>query len=403
MRIVVTGLIGSIPLAGLTLHYLQYVLGLRQLGHDVLYLEDTGNWYYDPKTDSMVDRSSLPLDYLAKTMATYGLDDRWTFVDLAARAHGATGEKLNDFLNTAHLLINVTGAGLLRDEYLGIPHRAYVDTDPGYVQVRVAKGSRKDLDHLRRHTIHFSFGCNIGTGDCSVPVVGLKWHPTVQPICLELWPVAPPADPSAPFTTVLKWQTYGSVNYRGEEYGGKDTEFMRFQDLPQHTEHSLELAATGPAPAEDLRLLGWRLRDGRHISHSFASYRRYIHRSRGEWSVAKGGYVKMRSGWFGDRSASYLASGRPVVLQSTGWEKWLPNGDGLLAFSTLEQCCSALERIDTEYQHHCRHARLVAEQHFEAHSVLGQLVDLAVSSPTQDRRTGVKEGGGTPRDRGSGA
>jgi hypothetical protein len=379
LRIVVTGLIGSIPLAGLTLHYLQYILGLHQLGHDVLYLEDTGTWYYDPHSDDMLEDSSPAVEFLGKTMAAYGLSDRWSFVDHHQNVSGVSGLALEGFLRTADLFINVTGAGQVRDEYLRIPRRAYIDTDPGFIQIRVANGSHKDREHLQRHTTHFSFGCNIGLPDCTIPSVDLTWHPTVQPLCLDLWPVAAAPD-TAPFTTILKWQSYQPVEYGGEVYGLKDMEFRKFQRLPQETNQALELASTGHCAAGDLGALGWKLRDAREISDAIDPYRQYIQQSRGEWSVAKNGYVKLRSGWFGDRSASYLASGRPVILQSTGYEQWLPTGNGVFAFKTTAESVHAFEQIDADYKRQCRAARQLAEQHFDARTVLSRLINVAMSS-----------------------
>ncbi len=388
-RIVITGLIGSIPLAGLTLHYLQYVLGLRALGFEVLYLEDTGSWYYDPETDSMVENVALPLEYLDKTMAAYGMDECWTFVDHRGQIHGQAGRKFEEFLRTSTLFINVTGAGLLRDSYRRIPHRAYVDTDPGYIQMRIANGSEKDLDHLRGHTSHFSFGCNIGLAGCRIPTVGFSWRPTVQPLCLELWPVWPPATRAAPFTTVLKWQTYDPVEYEGETYGLKDVEFVRFQDLPRHCSVEFELAMSGAPPLKDLHGRGWRCRPALAISKSIEDYQNYIRGSRGEWGVAKNGYVKMQSGWFGDRSASYLASGRPVLMQSTGFENWLPTGSGVMPFSSIDECLDAIRAVEGNYPQHCRTAREIAGAHFDASKVLTRLVEEALqpTASLQPRRT----------------
>jgi hypothetical protein len=380
LRIVVTGLIGSIPLAGLTLHYLQYVLGLRELGHEVLYLEDTGTWYYDPQTDAMVDNNSLPVTYLKETMDAYGLSDSWTFVDHQGESFGVTGSKFRDFLTTADVLVHVTGAMFLRDYYLKIPRRAYIDTDPGYIQLRIAGGSERDLEHLKLHTIHFTFGCNLGASDCLIPTAGVDWHSTVQPVCLALWPIAPIPPADAPYTTILKWQTYRAVEYEGEVYGMKDVEFMKFLSLPQMMDQSLELAMVGRPPVDELEALGWRCRSGLEISSSLESYRQYIQGSRGEWSIAKNGYVRTHSGWFSDRSATYLASGRPVILQATGFERWLPTGEGLFQFSEPKDVLAAFEAINGDYERHCLAARELAETFFDSSKVLVKLLDVAMAS-----------------------
>jgi hypothetical protein len=375
-RIVATGLIGSIPLAGLALHYLQYVLGLRRLGHEVLYLEDTGAWYYDPASDSMIGDPEPSLAWLAGVMKRHGLEDSWTFVDHAGRAYGRTGGAVREFVRTSDLLLNVTGAGLVNDELMAIPRRVYLDTDPGYVQFRAAAGSERDLRHLGAHTSHFSFGCNIGLPDCRIPTLGLRWRPTVQPICIELWNEEPPPK-QAPLSTILKWQTYPPVMFEGEAYGSKSEAFLHFADLPRRTGARFLLAMTGKAPLEDLAAHGWHCVDGRKISVSVPAYQAFIASSRAEWSIAKDGYVRSRSGWFGDRSASYLATGRPVLLQSTGYERWLPAGAGVLSFSTLEDAAAAVETLAADYGGHCRAARALAVEHFHSDKVLTALLETA--------------------------
>lgn len=377
LRVVVTGLIGSIPLAGLTAHYLQYVLGLRDLGHEVLYLEDTGTWYYDPRSDSMVESPRLAISVLDDVMAAHGLSDRWTFVDHENETRGVDGSRLNDFLGSADIFINVTGAGLLRDEYRAIPRRVYVDTDPGYVQMRAAAGSDKDVEHLSAHNSHFTFGCNVGDPRCSIPTIGLRWRPTVQPIFLPLWPMVGPPPEGAPFTTIMKWKVYEPTEFEGSTYGLKDAEFNRFIELPSRTSEGLELAMAGDAPIDDLASMGWRCRSGPEISRSITSYRRYIQDSKGEWSIAKNGYVKSWSGWFSERSAVYLASGRPVMLQSTGYDAWLPTGSGLFAFSGYEDIDSALEEMGSNYQLHSSVAREIARDFFDSRIVLSRLLDAA--------------------------
>ena len=378
LRIVVTGLIGSIPLPGLTLHYLQYVLAIRQLGHDVLYLEDTGTWHYDPASDQMVDAPGRSVSYLRQVMNRHGLEDRWSFVDVKDTQHGCVGDRLDDFIQTADLFINVTGAGLLRDQYMRIPHRAYVDTDPGYVQFRAASGSVKDRRHLEAHTCHFTFGGNVGRPECEIPTLGLAWHPTVQPLCLELWPCAtipPPA--SAVFTTVLKWQSYDAVVFEGRTYGGKREEFEKFQTLPARSGKTFRVV-TGTSPDETLTALGWSCGADANVGSTVSGYCDFIRNSKAEWSIAKNGYVRSRGGWFGDRSASYLASGRPVVMQSTGYETWLPVGEGVLTFHDMQSALEALSDVDGRLEQHCHAARALAESKFAAGRVVAALIETAM-------------------------
>jgi len=388
-RVVVGGLIGSYPVGGLVAHYLQYVLGLRALGYDVLYMEDQG-WFYDPFARAYGDRwrnppsaasFTPPVTALASIMRSHGLDEHWTYVDVQGSSHGITGRRLVDFLETAEIFVHVTGSGVLRQEYLAIPYRAYIDTDPVYHQVRVLSGVLNGLENLRNHTTHFTFGCNIGTEACSVPTAGVEWLPTVQPVYLPLWTV-PRAAETAPFTTVLTWGSYEPVQYKGSVYGMKNVEFRKFWRLPELTDQPLELAMAGSPPVDEglLEQTGWRVRSALDVSKTFESYRSYIAGTRGEWSVAKNGYVATGSGWFSERSATYFASGRPVVLQSTGFERWLPTGQGVLSFSTAEQAAAAIDEVSGNYEVHCKAAREIGREYFDSRTVLTRLIEEATGN-----------------------
>jgi hypothetical protein len=394
VNVVVFGLIGAYPTAGLVSHYLQYVLGLKQLGHRVLYLEDTG-WYYDPPSNTYVNEWSdtrppsagIPARRIASVMRQYGLDDQWTWIDVDGSESGVSGSRLDRFLRDADLLVHVSGAGRMRDRYEQIPHRAYIDTDPGRIQMRVVEDALEtDLRQLAAHTVHFSFGPNVGTSDCEIPTVGLQWHPTRQPLYSRLWPASKPARRDAPFTTLVAWSTYEPQQYRGKTYGTKNVEFLRFTDLPARAGHRFLLAMDGspPEPEAELEARGWELTDGFRPSRNLRSYRRFIAESRGEWSMAKHGYVATNSGWFSERSVSYLAMARPVVVQSTAFETWLPTGEGVLSFSTLDEAVDAIATVDAAYDHHARRAREVAHDHFDARSVLAELVETATATRTAD-------------------
>jgi len=389
LRIVVSGLMGSLPLGGLIAHYLQYVLVLRALGHDVLYLEDTG-WYWDPWSRTYCDQwngatvpeAARPPAFLDRLMRGYGLQDAWTYVDIAGQRFGVHGRRLADFLRSADLYVHVTGAGIMRDEYIAIPHRAYVDTDPGFLQMSAATSDPQHVrEHLANHTVYFSFGCNIGSSGCVIPTLGLTWHPTVQPLVLDLWPPAPAPAEDAPFTTVIKWRPYDPVVYDGVAYGMKDVEFVKFLPIPTLASERLELAIEGDSPvsAERLERLGWRVRSAWGVTKSLPRYREYIHESKGEWAVAKNCYVATRSGWFSERSAAYLASGRPTVVQATGFEDWLPTGEGVIPFTTIDECLSGLTEIAGDYDRHSRAAREIAEEFFEAGRILSPLVEISMT------------------------
>jgi glycosyltransferase involved in cell wall biosynthesis len=215
---------------------------------------------------------------------------------------------------------------------------------------------------------------NIADPSCIIPRCGVDWKTTRQPITLEDWPVA--FDPSArAFTTVMSWKTKPALPaFGGKVYGGKDVEFRRFWDLPKRVGAPLELALSGPAPRDEIANRGWVLRDAAELSSTMDRYRDYIAASRGEWSIAKQAYVATRSGWFSCRSACYLAMGKPVVVQDTGFSRIYPQGEGIFGFTTLEEAAAGIAAIDADYRRHCDAARAIAERFFRAETVLEKLI-----------------------------
>ena len=381
LRIIVTGLIGSIPTAGLTLHYLQYVLGLKKLGHNVLYLEDVGGWYVDTTADRYYDprvnpdeESILPISYLSDVMHSFDLDGSWSYIDHNSVSHGLSKANLDKYIKSADILINITDFGTARDEYTKIPKRAFIDTDPGFLQFRIANGSDYESEVLNSYSSVFSFAHNIGDSDCKIPTLGLNWLPTQQPIYIEFWENNSTNVSNNAFTTILKWSVYKSVEYKGEEYGLKDIEFLKYIELPKYSIRELEIATIGIPPVDNITNFGWKIKSAPEICSTIQSYKKYIQSSIGEWSVAKNCYVKSNSGWFSERSAAYLASGRPVLLQETGYSKWLPTGNGVLAFENLNEAVEGIENVSNNYEIHCKEARSISIEYFNSEKVLRELI-----------------------------
>lgn len=384
MRIVVTGLIAAYPLGGLAWDYLQYVHGLRALGHDVLYLEDTGRWVYAPWQEAFTDDCDRHVAYLA---SLFRGGAPWAFRDPHGRMHGMDAAAVRRACAEADLFLNVSGACWLRDEYRGRGTTAYVDTDPGYSQsVLLAAEDPSAADAvtyaaalIRAHDVFFTFAENIGAPGCAVPTAGLRWIPTRHPITLDDWPCQDASeDPGhdAAFTTVMSWRTDVPLPVlEGRTYGGKDVELRKLAGLPRRTPIQLELALAGDAPRGELTDAGWRLVDARTVSATPGSYRAYLAQSRGEIGIAKEVYVATASGWFSTRSASYLALGRPVVVQDTGLEGHYPIGRGLLSFTDVETAAAALDDVVGAYAVHARAARALAAELFDARRVLGRLLD----------------------------
>jgi hypothetical protein len=394
-RLVVFGMIGRMPLAGVAWQALHYLEGFRRLGFDVYYIEDTGDWPYDPERNTVTDDAAYAVNFIGRLMAAHDLSDRWAYCSGAqgGRIFGLSESRVARLFERADVLLNLTGSTVLRAEHLRVPVRIYLETDPVLPQIEVAKGDSFSLGLLGAHTHHFTYGENLGAPDCGVPVERFSYRPTRQPVVLDWWK-APPALSSGSFTTIASWRQSGKdLEWNGETYTwSKHHEFLKLIDLPARTPQPLELAlalksrgenGNGCAPpdgedSEAIRLLrsrGWRVREGLPLSRDLFSYREYIAGSRGEFTVAKDQNVRLRSGWFSDRSACYLAAGRPVVTQDTAFGKFLPTGEGLFAFQTMEQAAAALEAVNSDYERHRRAARSIAEEYFRAETVLAKLVE----------------------------
>lgn len=382
MRIVVTGLIATYPVGGVTWDYLQYVHGLVALGHDVTYLEDTGQWVYSPRLETFTDACEENVAYLAGALAGGAAPIPWAFRDPRGIVHGLPVDLLRRRCREADLFLNVSGSCWLRDEYRGRGVHAYVDTDPCYSQAKLAAAAAGTADAMvtesatmiGAHDVFFSYAANLGSAECAIPTVDRAWHATRPPIVVDDWPVSsPPADGA--FTTVMSWKIdVTSPTIAGRVYGGKDVEFGRIVALPVRSPVPLEIALSGAAPRAALVAAGWRLRDAREVSATPDAYRRYLGDSRGEISVAKEAYVATRSGWFSSRSASYLALGRPVVVQDTGFAGHYPVGEAILPFVDLASAAEALAAVEDGYARRCRVAREVAVDAFGAERVLGRLL-----------------------------
>jgi hypothetical protein len=378
MRIIVTGLVGQYAFGGVAWDYLQYVQGFRQLGHDVFYLEDTETWPYDPINNTISADCSYNVNYLRGVMDQLGLSGRWIYRSAPdASYHGLTEAEAQAVFAGAELFVNVSGSGWLRPEYRRIGRKIFIDSDPMFTQVGLLNANAEVLDRVRAHDFHFTFAENIGAPGCRVPAAGFQWRPTRQPVVLDWFPPAT-ARPRDVFTTVMNWTSYKHCEYEGETWGQKDVELEKFMALPERTAQAFELACgMGPGnkrPTERLQQHGWTIIEPSEQLPDPWKYRDYLRQSKGEWSVAKEGYVKSRSGWFSCRSACYLALGRPCVLEDTGWSAHYPTGDGLFAFDTMEQAVAAIEEINADYAYHSAEARRIAEEMFDARHVLGALL-----------------------------
>jgi hypothetical protein len=306
-------------------------------------------------------------------MTRLGLAGRWIYRNAPDGSyHGLPEAEARKLCASADLFVNVSGCGWMRPEYRAIPRRVFLDTDPMFTQV----GFKPDL--ALAHNFLFTYAENIGQPDCRIPMLGLKWRTTRQPVVLDWWQPAtePPRDV---FTTVMNWTSYKGCEYEGQTWGQKDVEFVKFVDLPGRVAQKFEIAmGMGPGmkrPTEMLRAKGWAIVEPSERLPDPWTYRDYLRGSKAEWSVAKEGYVKSRSGWFSCRSACYLALGRPCVLQDTGWSREYPTGRGLFAFRTVEEAAAGIEAVNADYASHCAAARRIGEEFFDARIVLEAMLE----------------------------
>jgi hypothetical protein len=363
------------PMGGMLSWLLQYLVGFRRLGHDVVYVERAMREKdcFDTKRQKMGDDPTHGLETVDSLLERHDLGGCWHFADLAGRCYGMTREEARLAFASADVFLDVGGDGSWFDEAADAGLRVLVDCEPGFTQMRMESRSEEgtpplDYDHF------YSTGLNVGSESAALPRVGKTWRTLLDPVVPDLFPVEP-ARPDAPFTTVMSWQSMRPRVYRGRTYGNKDLEFERFETLPQKTRVPLEMAVSGrDVPWDRLAGIGWRLRNAYHVSPSFEAYRDYIRGARGEFSVAKHCYVQTNCGWFGDRASVFLASGRPVVMQDTGWSAHLPSGEGLFAVSTLDEAVQALEAVSGDYERHARRARELALEHFDAKKVFGRFL-----------------------------
>jgi hypothetical protein len=351
-----------------------FALGFAELGHDVWLLEDSGDqpWGFDLDRLDFDHDCRYGVRRLAEEMDAVGLGDRWMFRHVpTGRVDGLDAGTAMDVLADADILVNVSLTTPPRPEYRRIPHRLGIDTDPVFNQIRMGTGSSGETP-ADWHTRLFTFG--------RPPLLAARpddeWVPTRQPVATRQWPVASPPRSGAPFTTVTHWEAYAGLEWEGVRYGTKGDSLREFADLPRRTEVPLTIAlGGGDRPQRTMRDGGWDVIEPTATSRTTADYRGFLAASAGEIGFAKHGYVAARSGWFSDRTCCYLASGRPAVVQDTGWSDWLPTGDGLFAFRTPDDAVAALEEVAADPERHAGAARKITEEHFEASRVCADLLE----------------------------
>jgi hypothetical protein len=384
-RLVVMGFMGSIPISGVIWQHLHYIIGLQRLGHDVYYIEDSTRHPYHAEKRECIPEFDYAAAVLGKLAREFGFEDRWSFCARylgPEQTAGLSRQRVLELYRDADAILNVCGAQEINDDLSGNDRLLYIDSDPGVEQIKVDQAPDHTVPMLQQHRALFTFGENVGTPEFVVPTHGVKWLPTRQPVVTDLWrsDTAPPA--GAVFTSIANWNTSGlkDMEWRGEKYlWNKAPQFLRHIAAPRSAGETLELAVemNDPETRSDFERHGWRLRDAYDVSIDWGRYRDYIQRSKGEFTVAKDQYVRLRTGWFSDRSACYLAAGRPVITQQTGFTRHYGGDAGLFAFDSLGEVAEAVKAINADYAHHSRAAAEIAREFFEAETVLANLLDRA--------------------------
>lgn len=381
MIAVVAGMIATFPVGGVVWDYGQYALGLERMGFEVYYVEDTDCPSYHPELGVYVEDPTYSVEFLGRALGQLSptLGQRWGLRAVDGSRHGPQGHRLGDLVASADLFLNVSGGCVVRPEYLACTHKVLIDTDPGWNHFVVfpaseQRAARDGTPSFRCHDYFCTYAQRIAAPDCRIPALSLAWHPTYPPVVLDQWGQRPPAQR---WTTIMSWDNYRRpIVHDGFPYGSKEREFWAVADLPSRVPVPFEVAVGGvQPPIRELQKLGWGVRDPHEVSATAAGYREYVSSSRAEFSVAKNLYVATRSGWFSCRSTCYLAAGRPVVLQDTGFSELVPTGRGLLTFNSVEEAMNAVTEVENNYPAHQAAARKIAATYFASDVVLTDLLD----------------------------
>ena len=384
-KIVVMGFMAGCPIAGVIWQHVHYIVGLQRLGHDVYYIEDSARIPYNPVTWDSSDDYSYAAEVLSRLAAQFSFEGRWSYCARFLPDHPCAGmpkSAIVQLYRDADAILNVCGSQEFNEDLLQSDRVLYVESDPGVEQIKIDKGVQDTVDYLARHHALFTFGENIGSPYFMVPIHGQRWFSTRQPVVTDLWKTSATPGSAAVFTSIANWNTSGKkdIVWKGETYlWSKSLEFLKFVDAPRCSGETFELA-TGikdKATCELFLRNGWRLSSPHEMSIDWDQYHRYIQDSKGEFTVAKDQYVRLNTGWFSDRSACYLAAGRPVITQETGFTKFYGGKEGLFAFSTVDEIVEAVREVNADYARHSRAAFEIAKEVFEAEKVLAELLDHA--------------------------
>lgn len=384
-RVVVMGFMAGCPIAGVVWQHIHYIVGLKQLGHEVYYIEDSARLPYNPVTFAVEEDYTYAATVLGMLAERFSFQNMWSYCARYLPQPETAGLPLptiRELYKTADAILNVCGTQEFNEDLLASERILYVESDPAVEQIKIDKGNEETRAYLGRHHKLFTFGENVGKPAFPVPTHNIEWIGTRQPVVTELWKTSGRPGPAALFSTIANWSTSGKkdIDWKKETYlWSKSLEFLKFVDAPRCSGENFEIATDiKDKPTYQLfERNGWKQILPHELSADYESYRHYIRDSKGEFTVAKDQYVRLNTGWFSDRSACYLASGRPVITQETGFTSHYGGKGGLFSFQTMDEIVDAVKQINADYDRHSKAAFEVAAETFEAARVLENLLERA--------------------------
>ena len=375
-RIILGSYMVRYPLGGMMSWVLQFLVGFKRLGHEIYFVEKFGypNSCYNPLNETMSDDCTYGIEILSALLDAHGLKGTWCYVDRDGHYYGISRQRIDEIFRTGDIFIDMGTHGSWSVEAEATQQRILIDGEPAFTQIKMENNIEAGIA-LPAYDHYFTTGKNIDTEFSTSPTAGVEWKYLYHPVQVDLFP-AIPSPATGSYSTVMNWQSHEPITYRGQVYGQKNIEFEKFVELPKRVTASMEVAVAGKKlPIDWLNAHGWGVVDARKATLSFDSFRSYIQASRGEFSVCKNVFVANQTGWFSDRSAAYLASGRPVVMQETGFSRHLPCGEGLFAFQNLEQAEKAINLIEADYERHSASAREVAYEYLDTGIILRNFLE----------------------------
>ena len=363
------------PLGGMLSWVLQYLTGFIKLGYDVYFVEKYGypNSCYNPVREIMSNDCSYGIRIVSKLLENHGLSGKWCFMDIKGNYYGLSKREIDNLFKNSDLFIDMGTHGAWMKEACDTKLTLLLDGEPGYTQIKMMHNINNG-DPLPQYDLYYTTGYNIGQKANPTPTAGLSWNHIFHPVDMQLF-TNYMYKPNFKFTTIMNWTSHDPINYNGKTYGQKNIEFRKIAQLPTRVEAELELAISGKKiPIDWLKKYGWQIRKGKEVTRTFDTFRNYIARSSGEFSICKNIFVEQQTGWFSDKSAAYLASSKPVILQDTGFSQHLPCGEGLFAFTNLEEAVQALDRVCSDYEKHSKQALEIAHEYLSTDRVLKKFI-----------------------------